>query len=88
MTQEHSWRDCRPALLNIDKPLKRDTEDPAQRTWHESLDRAWDAVELVWMTVDEADRRRFHEFTCESQHSEEHLRTMELISSAIRDLLG
>jgi hypothetical protein len=74
----HDWRECRPVLLDLsdlgDPPTAEDK-------------RAFDAVQLVWLTCSEQDRRLFHEFCCLNRRSTAHFEAMERISAAIRGLL-
>lgn len=63
----HSWFECRPALLLLDSG---DNSAPEQGAL------GMTAVDKVWAQMSDADRHRFHRFTCEGDRTE---RTIEVI---------
>ena len=67
----HDWRECRPALLSLAPSV--------------GAQQAWDAIELMWLGLDEQNRRLFHEFCCTNQRSLAHLEAMERISTTIQE---
>jgi hypothetical protein len=65
MVIPHPWFECRPALL-----VTGDAPPP------ETDALGLTAVDKVWASMSDADRHRFHRFTCEGDRSE---RTIDVI---------
>lgn len=64
MVVPHPWFECRPALLL------------AAGTPPEAGALGMSAVDTVWRAMSDADRHRFHRFTCEGDRSK---RTIDVI---------
>jgi hypothetical protein len=73
VTQEHDWRECRPALLSTGPPGPDDHAIP---------------MAAIWAQVPGEDRKLFHEFCCHNQIDEEHLAAMERIGALLLPYLG
>lgn len=65
----HPWQECRPAVLSLDG--------------QESSD-ATVAVEMVWATLPDSDRRAFHRSCCYDSQASGDLAAMARIISAIK----
>jgi hypothetical protein len=72
MANEHSWTECRPALLAL--PGARPAPDGA-------------ALALAWSLVPEQDRQLFHEFCCLNRRDPLALAAVSRISDVLHPLL-
>lgn len=61
--QDHPWFECRPALLLLNAIPEAEVLGTA-------------AVDKVWAAMNDADRHRFHQFTCQQDRSQ---RTLDVI---------
>lgn len=63
LVRPHSWQDCRPIVVNPNNEC--DPDDPANI-----------AVRKVFKKLSQADRVKFHQFTCLNYRSHAHLAVM------------
>ena len=72
MLVSHSWRKCRPAVLDLES---------GRSPWAVAANQI--KLEMAWSLVPDRDRRLLHEFCCLNRKSEDHLDAMERVIKAL-----
>lgn len=68
---EHTWQECKPALL-----IPEGGDDPGPEI-------RW-AMVAAWSSIDDDAKRMFHEYCCEFDHDVEHTEVMSAVAGLIQ----